>query len=48
MFSYPNVYMLMKDLVYYQVIQLQGDQRKNVATFLVEVIYETIAYCRTY
>ena len=40
--------MLMNDLVYYQVIQLQGDQRKNVATFLVEVIYETIAYCPTY
>jgi translation initiation factor 1 (eIF-1/SUI1) len=38
----------MNDLVYYhQVIQLQGDQRKNVATFLVQVIYETIAYCRT-
>uniref|UniRef100_A0A453FQ85 SUI1 domain-containing protein n=1 Tax=Aegilops tauschii subsp. strangulata TaxID=200361 RepID=A0A453FQ85_AEGTS len=35
-FSHLSVYMLMSYLLYFQVIQLQGDQRKNVATFLVQ------------
>lgn len=30
---------MMNVLLFFQVIQLQGDQRKNVATFLVQVIY---------
>lgn len=34
----------MSYLLCFQVIQLQGDQRKNVATFLVQVIYDAIAY----
>lgn len=37
----------MSYLLCFQVIQLQGDQRKNVATFLVQVIYDAIAYCHT-
>lgn len=47
-FSHLSVYMLMSYLLYFQVIQLQGDQRKNVATFLVQVIYNAILYCHAY
>jgi hypothetical protein len=34
-----NVYILMYHLLYFLVIQRQGDQRKNVATCLVQVNY---------